>query len=318
MSSSRSKYFWFWLKLTITALLILFLICMFDWNRIFDIIQHLSIFDLFIAAFVWIISLLVTTSRWYILSIPLQCNTRFWQLFRFYYIGFFFNTFLPSSIGGDLYRIYRVNKELSSKSQAAALVFVERLIGFFAIAFMASFSLFFIQINKFSNEFRYLAFGSFLILLAVLLLSFNERVILHMSRLLKKISYFHLGERLNQFYEKIYHFRNYKLYLYMGFIISIIYQLIVIYLFYFVARAMDYTIGYMYMVLFVSLSSIVSLIPFSLGGFGYREISYALLFQAIGLAREDGIALSIIVVVITSIINAGGGIFYILDKNLKS
>lgn len=45
-------------------------------------------------------------------------------------IGFFFNNFLPSAIGGDTYRVYRTTPRGGPPSKAVSAVLVDRLVGF--------------------------------------------------------------------------------------------------------------------------------------------------------------------------------------------
>ncbi|MBP7460197.1 MAG: flippase-like domain-containing protein [Candidatus Delongbacteria bacterium] len=305
------------LKLIVTALLVYVFSRLFDWGYILHITEKISLYETLVAMLLWIMTLFIATYRWHILANPIYPKAGFWFLFKLYFIGFFFNTFLPSSIGGDFYRVYRLNKRVSSKSQSIALVFVERVIGFFAIAFMASVSLFFTNIEKLDSIYHHLAFGSLFCFLIFFIFCFNDKMIWVISNLLKKISFMKMGERINQFYEKIQLYREYKFHLLMSFLVSIVYQLVVIFIFYFICLAMETRVEYTHLVIFVSLGSIVSLIPFSLGGLGYREFSYALMFRAIGLPAENGVALSLIVTVLTSLVNSMGGILYITEKNSK-
>ena len=60
---------------------------------------------------------------------------------RLYYIGLFFNNFLPGSVGGDLVRIVYLGK-ITDVSRATASVAVERLtsgVALIAIVFLSSF-----------------------------------------------------------------------------------------------------------------------------------------------------------------------------------
>lgn len=54
-------------------------------------------------------------------------------LFRTGCFGFFFNHFLPSAIGGDVYRVYRTLPPDGERSRAVSAVLVERLVGLAAM-----------------------------------------------------------------------------------------------------------------------------------------------------------------------------------------
>jgi len=52
------------------------------------------------------------------------------QLSRYYFVAIFFNNFLPTSIGGDGYRIYKTMHNGRSRASAVIAVAMERLTGF--------------------------------------------------------------------------------------------------------------------------------------------------------------------------------------------
>src|SRR5690606_18422664 len=52
------------------------------------------------------------------------------RLSRYYFVALFFNNFLPTSIGGDGYRIYKTINNGRSKASAIIAVVMERVTGF--------------------------------------------------------------------------------------------------------------------------------------------------------------------------------------------
>jgi uncharacterized protein (TIRG00374 family) len=59
------------------------------------------------------------------------------RLFGLYLIGRFFNNFLPSTVGGDLARIYLLGRAINSHSRSFASVFLERATGVIAMTALA-------------------------------------------------------------------------------------------------------------------------------------------------------------------------------------
>src|SRR6266852_2960039 len=49
--------------------------------------------------------------RWYLLLKPVNIETSFPRILGLFYLGMYFNFFLPSSIGGDFFKVYYLNKE---------------------------------------------------------------------------------------------------------------------------------------------------------------------------------------------------------------
>src|SRR5215470_16582149 len=67
--------------------------------------------------------------RWYLMLGPQNIEIGFLKILAFYYLGMYFNFFLPSSIGGDVFRIYYLNKETGRLSASTASVFFDRDVG---------------------------------------------------------------------------------------------------------------------------------------------------------------------------------------------
>ena len=83
-------------------------------------------------------SLLVIT-RWYVLLRAVGCPTRWFQVLRVTYVGLFFNLVLPGMNGGDLARAYWIVKGHPEKRAVALMsVFVDRLLGLFAMTLLAT------------------------------------------------------------------------------------------------------------------------------------------------------------------------------------
>jgi uncharacterized membrane protein YbhN (UPF0104 family) len=51
------------------------------------------------------------------------------KILAFYYLGMYFNFFLPSAIGGDVFKVYYLNKETGRLGASTASVFLDRDVG---------------------------------------------------------------------------------------------------------------------------------------------------------------------------------------------
>ena len=59
------------------------------------------------------------------------------QLLNLYFAGLFINNFLPSTIGGDIFRGYQVGRDVDDGALAMASVFMERFTGMTALMAIA-------------------------------------------------------------------------------------------------------------------------------------------------------------------------------------
>lgn len=118
-----------WLKILVAAALMIALAFMVDWR---ELRSHAAAMNWAIAALAFAAIMLempVNAAKWS-WSLRLHGLRYPWmQLFRVGCMGYFFNNFLPSAIGGDVYRVYRTWATDGDKSAAVSAVLIERLVG---------------------------------------------------------------------------------------------------------------------------------------------------------------------------------------------
>jgi uncharacterized protein (TIRG00374 family) len=76
--------------------------------------------------------------RWYLLVKPQGLEVSFRKILAFYFLGMYFNFFLPSAIGGDVFKVYYLNKETGRLSASTASVFFDRDIGMGGLLLVAT------------------------------------------------------------------------------------------------------------------------------------------------------------------------------------
>ncbi len=92
------------------------------------------------AVVIFQVGIMVRAVRWWVLLRSHTATLPLWKLVRLYYVGMFFNMFLPTGFGGDVVRAAELGTEVD-KATAAATVLLDRMLGLmalFAIALVAA------------------------------------------------------------------------------------------------------------------------------------------------------------------------------------
>jgi uncharacterized protein (TIRG00374 family) len=76
--------------------------------------------------------------RWQLLARPLGLAVSYRQLLSFYFIGMFFNLFLPTVIGGDAVKAWLLARETGAVARSTMSVFMERNLGLLALLTIAT------------------------------------------------------------------------------------------------------------------------------------------------------------------------------------
>jgi uncharacterized protein (TIRG00374 family) len=108
------------------------------WKRHVNEGQPIHTLFLLLAGVLYLASLLITLLRWYVLvraqGVPLTIA----GAMRLGMIGFFFNTFLPGAVGGDIVKAAGLAREQSGRTLAAATVIVDRAIALWALIWLVT------------------------------------------------------------------------------------------------------------------------------------------------------------------------------------
>ena len=126
------------MKVVVTALLIVVIVRSVDWGTLRT---HLAGYSPTLIAWVvvlWLVMLVLSVSKWQTLLRVHGLSYRYWTLTRWYTIGNFFNQLLPSMIGGDGYRIYRTLGNGRHRACAVLAVLLERVTGLAALMAMGA------------------------------------------------------------------------------------------------------------------------------------------------------------------------------------
>lgn len=127
------KIFSFALKLLISGILLLYLFYFSGIVDVQEVIKTLEQTRLLIFILVLLICLsnvFITTKRW---SFFLPENTKYSRLVSLFFIGYFFSTFLPGRIGGDIVKTFYLYRDIGKGGISIASVFMDRYMGLSAI-----------------------------------------------------------------------------------------------------------------------------------------------------------------------------------------
>ena len=117
------------IKLVISVAIVSFLIYKLDFQAVWQNIIHAS-FGLIAAALVMqLLSQSLAAYRWYLIMDILKFPHSFIFYLKSYFKGSLFNQVLPTSIGGDAYRIAEVSANGGLVKEAFYGVFIDRIVG---------------------------------------------------------------------------------------------------------------------------------------------------------------------------------------------
>ncbi len=265
------------IKLLIKILFILFAFYLIFHKIPFNEFKNIKIqnpFFLLLAFIFYNLSQIISAKRVDIYLKNIDINLKFKKQLILYYLGMFYNTLLPGGIGGDAYKAYKYQKEFNTgyKKIIKALL-IDRISGLFAIFLL-------LGILSFFTSVKYAALLSLLLITPFIL-------------------YF-----IHKFF-----FIEFKKSFFKNLLYSLIIQTLQLFTFLFVL----FSLGIKYKIIELSIlffiSSIISVIPVSIGGLGLRELTFLYGSEFLHINPAPVVMAGFLFFVINIISSLIGGIF---------
>ena len=252
--------------------------------------------------------------RWRVLLKSYGFHLKTSQLFGFYLIGMFFNNFLPTSIGGDIMRIYKLISATDDRTSAFASVIIERLMGIAATLLMSIFALIYISQQFHDNRLLIVAVVMFLAIMVFFTLILRDRSFNIILKIFDRFTIFKIGQKFNKLFEAIHLFQEKRMVLMEVFMLSFISQFFIVSMNYLVAVAFSIPVSFGYLLMVVPISFVLTMLP-SINGIGIRDLGFVGLLAQVGISTAEALTLSFLNLIIPMVISTAGGLLFMLQKN---
>jgi uncharacterized protein (TIRG00374 family) len=200
-------------------------------------------------------------------------------------------------------------------------VFLDRLIGLMAMAFLAL--VFGVISVKIFNS-GYILFPVslfFLFLLFVVLFFYFKNFAKKFQSISERILPNFIFQKLREIYNGINYFKNHRMLILLLLLDSIVIQLLRISSHYVAALSLNvneqFNISIWYFFIFIPIIFIVSLLPISIGGLGVRESMGIVLFSYVGISSNLAFSIEFISYLIGVFSSIPGGIAFAIRKHEK-
>lgn len=229
-------------------------------------------------------------------------------------IGTFFNLFLPSSIGGDAYRVVDVGRRAHAGAKSFAAVFAERLMGFLALALWG---LLFTAIGWArlpDPRILFLPVVVFVLMGALVFAVIQRTWLMAVWNFLRLNRARRLDAFLSRFLDSLAGFHADRKLVAVVFVLSLVFQMIAITTIFLISQALNWSVPFIFFCIFVPLITLGEALPISIFGIGVRDSLYVFFFVQGGATREEALAMALVYVLITLVYSLVGGVIFLLRR----
>ena len=335
--TKKSKYIFLFLRIAVVTAGIIWGLVWISrgdtWSKTTSIFRqmNLGIFAVILSIFVF--GQVMVGFRWWILLRTQSIFISFPAAVRLNFLGWFYNNFMPGSVGGDLVRAWYVTKHTEKRFEAALSVFVDRIIGLFSTLVIASFFYTLFLRNqadavtftgpsasgplKFLTEYKWII----LLVIVVMIMVFCALLLHRRGRVLLQKAWFHI--RINSLgaFEKcknaLIAYSGSPLTILAAFVLTVSVQIIVITSFWFLGKNLGISVSLKYYYVFFTLTWVLGALPVSVGGAVVVEGTLAYLFiRYAGVEKEAAFALVMCQRIIWILASLPGAVIHLVGAHL--
>ncbi len=271
------------LKIVVSAVLIYFIFTKIDFKEVADTLKTGNPFLLILGVILVLISKVVASFRLNLYFHQIGVGLTQKSNLKLYFLGMFYNLFLPGGIGGDAYKGYVIHKKFKSGGKkVVSVLLLDRLSGMLLI-FIYSCGLVLIMENHFLKSFRFL-----------FALAIPTSIVVFWWIVRKFFAY-----TLPIFWRSFAYSAMVQ-----------ITQLICVFLILKSFGVLNNHEEYLFIFL---VSSIVSVIPLTIGGIGSREVTFLYGADLLALDSTTSVGVSFVFFLMTALISFFG-VFYHFKK----
>ena len=256
--------------------------------------------------------------RWWILIGHLGLSIPLRQVLPSYYLGLFFNNFLPTGVGGDVARTIHLNLRGHSVKSLISSALADRVIGLVVMLLMGAISILLSPELHVENDQK-----SYLVILialgivsGALLFWFSDR--LPIGKLSQRYQHTRIRKAILEVIHLCFTYRTAIRLVISAMLLSVVVQSLVILTYYLLANGIGIDLSLITFFAFVSVVQLATSLPISIGGLGIREGVMVALLTSVSVDVNLATTLSLLFLLVLWLCTLPGAMVLLLDKGSRS
>lgn len=296
-------------KATISCLLLVYLFSTVDRHSIVLVISRADWYLVLGSFVILVLGFLISCYKWWVLLRSDEVVCPYGALARYYLVGFYFNNFLPTSIGGDAVRIYLVARRCGKRIVGFNSVFAERLSGLLAL-----FVLGWVGVGLGEASLGVGVGGVFVCAFGVSIVFVLILVDGRICSFAKRFFSAKLWRRADDVLSGIRKYFRSASTLWMMTWTSVLFQSLMVLVYYVGAQGLSLNISFLDLMVVVPVVTVLMLMPVSLNGLGVREGGFVILLSQMGVNQAEALSLSLLIYALTLLFSLAGGVLFFVGR----
>lgn len=286
-----------------------------DWSEAAELIRSSDPAWWTTAFLTTVAAVVISAYKWRLILQSQGVEVAMPKLVSSYFIGLFLNNFLPTSIGGDVFRAYDIARMTGQTTKAAASVITERVLATATLAVSAVASLLFgySSTGRFAWMVVMFCFGCVLLVWV----SLDIRWARHLTRRISFINTDKIRLKVEEARLALLAPIRDKQTLINVLLLSVAFQAMVVAVHLAVFKALRIDADVLFLMIFVPMVSAISMLPISINGIGVHQGTSIVLYGAVGISATQATAQSLGFMLVVTLSSLPGSLLLILRKSRK-
>lgn len=305
-------------KISVSIVLLTIVLRGTDLTRLWERIKGMNPAWLLLAIAAYVLLMAVSVWRWQRLLHAQHVHVPPRRLAESVWVSQFFNNFLPSNIGGDVFRIADTARAAGSKTLATTVVLVDRGLGLLALLLVAaagSLAATAFGVPVPGSEWLWMMTGAGVVVAAPMLGA--PHLVSRLLAPVRRLDRPWLTERASRFEEAFGRFRAQPSALVAAFFGAVLVHGGIILFYALTARGLSIPLPVLLAAVVVPVSLVVQMAPVSINGFGVREAVFTYFFTRFGLSADAAVALSLVGTGLIMLQSLAGGVLFFARKGVR-
>jgi uncharacterized membrane protein YbhN (UPF0104 family) len=305
-----------WVRIAGSVVLLTVIAWRLDWPQVVVAFARLRPAYFLAAIALYVVFQAASSLRWQLLARAQGFDGPPLRYLGYYFIGMFFNLALPTSVGGDVVRVWYLANQAGSGPMAgrrlAALVSVlaERVNGVVVLVLLAVLSALFCPLPLPAWVGWTVAGVGAATMLGLLAVPLLRTALVRFPRLSASRRLLHLRSVVDGCWR---YWRQPGV-LVAATLLSIVVQVGNAAIGYLIGSALGLQVPVLYYGLIVPLVALLALVPISVNGMGLREAGYVVLFAPLGIGPAEAVTFGLLMFAVSASVSLCGVGFYLLGR----
>jgi uncharacterized protein (TIRG00374 family) len=311
----KRRFSW-WLRILLSAILVVVVLSFVELRELKESVARMNMQYVLAVLLLIQADRLLMAYKWNRLLAALDVSVPLFSLFRIYSVSSLAGILLPSTVGGDMFRLYSLAQYTGRSENVFASMIVERMIGLVVqlVLTTCSLGLAFYLIGDIAPYFKQVARLIISVTVIALALIGLIRGVFrgNIGKLSARVSNHSLVKRLRQVYEMCWAYQSHPRTTIVVFAWTVLEQMGPLAANILLVRALFINVSLLGLIVTIPIITLATKLPISVDGIGVQEGLYVALLGLVGVSASAAFSLSLLTRVLQLLSALPWGVHYIM------